>query len=208
MKRLLFLFFFGIFNSAAALADQVANAMELAALPTFCRGTQLIRNISHDPVPIESYVKRFGEGYRHLHHYCWALNAENKTYNMLDKELKKSKLTYALGDIDYVLARVQPTFVFLPEIYTGKARILFKLDRAAEAVEALNKALRLRPDYSPASLQLSSYFEKKGDKTMAINVLKQGIDNSKQPKQAAPLYKRLKKLGVTYQKEPDKASSK
>jgi len=189
MKRLLL--FFSILSSGVALADQVENARELATLPAYCRGTQVIRSISHDPVPIETYIKRYGQAYSHLHHYCWALNSENKAYTILDKQQRNSKLFYALGDIDYVIERSPPTFVLLPEIYTGKARILFKLDRAPEAVGTLYKALQLKPDYWPASIRLSDYYKKQGDIKNARTILEKALE--KTPKSKA-LMKRIAEL--------------
>jgi len=189
MKRLLL--FLGIFSCGVALADRVENAMELARLPAYCRGTQQIRSISHDPVPIETYMKRYGQAYYHLHHYCWALNSENKANTILDKQQRNSKLFYALGDIDYVIDRSQPNFLLLPEIYAGKARILFKLDRAPEAVGALYKAVQLKPDYWPASVRLSDYYKKQGDIKNARTILEKALE--KTPKSKA-LMKRIAEL--------------
>jgi tetratricopeptide (TPR) repeat protein len=185
--------------SGLAAADQVENLTELALLPTYCRGTQQIRGISHDPKPIEEYLAIYGQPYYHLHHYCWALNTENKAGRISDRYLRESKLSYALGDIQYVLERSDPEFVFLPEIYNSQARILFTLRRDAEAVAALNKAIATKPDYVPAYLRLSDYLVDKGAKAEAIKILERGIDNTEN---ATALTKRLAKLGKTYQGVP------
>jgi tetratricopeptide (TPR) repeat protein len=185
--------------SGIAAADQVENQMELALLPAFCRGTQQIRAISHDPKPIEEYLAIYGKPYYHLHHYCWALNSENKAGHISDRLFRESKLTYALSDIQYSLDRSEPGFVFLPEMYNSQARILFTLHRDPEAVAALNKAIAAKPDYVPAYLRLSDYFVDKGNKAEAIKILEQGIDNTEK---ANALIKRLAKLGKTYEGVP------
>jgi len=180
-----------------ALADRVENPVELARLPAYCRGTQQIRSVSHDPVPIETYMKRYGQAYYHLHHYCWALNSENKANTIPDKQQRNSKLFYALGDIDYVIDRSQPNFLLLPEIYTGKARILFKLDRAPEAVGALYKALQLKPDYWPASLRLSDHYKRQGDMKNARTILEKALEKTPKSKVIA---KRIEELDAAKNK--------
>lgn len=196
--RTLLLVVLVLFSNIVA-ADQVENQAELALLPDFCRGTQLIRTISRDPKPIADYLAIYGKPYYHLHHYCWALNAENKAVRISDKYLRESKLTYALSDIKYSLDRSDPGFVFLPEIYNTQARILFALRRDPEAVVALNKAIEAKPDYVPAYFRLSDYFVDKGNKAEAIKILEQGIDYTEQ---ANALIKRLAKLGKTYEGVP------
>ena len=189
--------------SSAAFADNeavfVKNAHELALLPSYCRGTQQIRTVSKDPTPIEDYVKIYGKTYLALHHYCWALNSENKARLISDKFLREATLAYALGDIQFTLERATPGFILLPEIQLTRARILFSLHREPEAVLALNKAIEAKSDYVPAYVRLSEYFVDKGDKTNAIKTLEQGIDNTEN---ANFLIKRLAKLGKTYNGVP------
>ena len=196
--RTMLLIALALFSGIAA-ADQVENQAELALLPAFCRGTQQIRTISHDPKPIEEYLAIYGKPYYHLHHYCWALNSENKAGRISDRYLRESKLGYALGDIQYSLDHSDPDFVFLPEMYNTQARILFTLRRDPEAVLALNKAIEAKRDYVPAYLRLSDYFVDKGNKAEAIKILEQGIDNTEK---ANALIKRLAKLGKTYEGVP------
>lgn len=136
-----------IFNSSA-WADPVKNMTEVAMLPLYCRGTQQIREITKvDPT---EYGAIYGQSYNHLHHYCWALNAENKANMMFDKRARDVTLGSALLDIKYVLKNADADFVLLPEIYNSQARILFSLHSDSEAVLALEKAIELKPGYVPA----------------------------------------------------------
>jgi len=194
MRKALF-FAFTLLLGGGAMADQVKSLSELALLPAYCSGTQTIRSISGDPKPIEEYVAIYGQPYTHLHHYCWALNAENNAWRIRDSYLRKSKLTQALGDIQYLLARAGPDFILLPEILNSQARILFTLRRDAEAINALNKAISIKPDYSQAYERLSDYYVDNGNKSQAIAILERGIGNTEN---ASRLIKRLEKLGKTY----------
>ncbi|PQJ96199.1 hypothetical protein CXB77_10435 [Chromatium okenii] len=177
IKKLIVLL--ALFFATTVQADNVESVSELLRLPAYCKGTQQIREISGDPVPIEEYIKRYGLGYNHLHHYCWALNSENNAVYMSDRDLAHSKIFHAISDIDYVLRNNHdPKFFFLPEIYVSKARILFKLNQPDDAVPWLKKAIALRPNYSPAYARISDYYVEKGDKAEAVKILKQGIAKS------------------------------
>lgn len=191
--------------SATAVADEVTSMAELALLPPYCHGTQLIRNISKDPKPLEEYYAMYGMSYSHFHHYCWALNTENNAWKTSDSYLRKSKLGYALKDLQYSLDRSDQNFVFLPDIYNTKARLLFSLRRDAEAVLALHKAIEIKPDFVTAIARLSDYYADHGNKARAIQTLETGIDNSEK---AGTLIKKLKKLGKTYQGTPGSARKK
>lgn len=203
MQKRLFLAL--VMSSGIAIADEVKTQSELIMLPPYCSGTQIIRNISKDPRPIAEYIAMYGNTYSHLHHYCWALNTENNAWKTSDRYLRKSKLGYALGDIQYVLDHAEPGFVFLPDIYNTRARILFSLQRDAEAVAALKKAIELKPDFVTPIARLSDYYMDHGDKARAIKTLEEGIDNTENAK---TLLKKLKKLGKTYQGTPGHARKK
>lgn len=203
MHKRLFIALF--MSSGISIADQVKTQSEVAMLPPYCSGTQLIRNISKDPKPISEYITMYGKTYSHLHHYCWALNTENNAWKTRERWLRKSKLGYALGDIQYVLDRAEPGFVFLPDIYNTRARILFSLQRDAEAITALKKAIELKPDFVTPIARLSDYYADHGDKTRAIETLEEGIDNTENAK---TLLIKLKKLGKTYQGTPGHARKK
>lgn len=176
---ILILFLMLIIMSMETTADKVDSAMDLARLPAFCRGTMLIRDFSQDPTPWEVYLKKYGKSWTHLHHYCWALNGENHAASISNPDRRYDKLRYALGDIDYVLSNNKdPNFYFLPEIYTSRARILFKLDDPDNAVIWLKKAIDLRPSYVPAYARLSDYYVDRGETEEAVKILNQGIARS------------------------------
>ena len=190
---------------SSAQAGEIRSLSELAMLPPYCKGTQLIRQLSNDPVPIDQYKEIYGKSFMHLHHYCWALNAENKANAMFNKRDRDSELGSAISDIKYVLTNADPDFVLLPDIYNSQARILFSLHRDPEAVLSLEKAIELKPGFVPAVARLSDYFVSIGDKGKAIQTLKNGIDNTEN---ADFLIGKLAKLGVTYQGTPGSAIKK
>jgi tetratricopeptide (TPR) repeat protein len=151
---------------------------ELTLLPDYCKGTQVTRSISGDTRPYSEYIAAYGATYIHMHHYCWALNAENKLSQIREKHHKLSELNSILDNIQYVLNRAPQNFPLLPEIYLSKARILFKLERDVEAVKVLFKLTRIRPEYSPTYAQLGDYYQRIGDKVNAIKTYEWGLINS------------------------------
>lgn len=154
---------------------RVTSLAELARLPQYCRGAQQIAIVSGDKTPSSEYMRIYGVTFSHLHHYCWALNEENHAMLIRDKILKDSGLRNALGDIQYVLDRADPTFILMPEILNSKARILNQLGRHGEAVTALTQAINANPSYIPTYTQLSDIYEAINLKEKAIAILQDGL---------------------------------
>jgi predicted Zn-dependent protease len=154
-----------ITNSTAYSANSVTTMAEIARLPKYCRNTMFLREISGDTVPFQRRIEEFGPTFFHMHHYCWALDEEYK-----------GQFKVALGDTNYVLNNNKdPNFFLLPEIYTTKARILFRLREDKAAAKALEKAIDCKPDYVPAITRLSDYYAEIGVTAKAIEILQSGL---------------------------------
>lgn len=193
--------------SSVTWADEVKNLAELALLPSYCKGTQTIRQLSKDPTPTEQYVSVYGHAFTHLHHYCWALNSENNA-SRLSLKSRRVKLTYSLEDYKYFLDRAPSSFILLPEIYTSRARVFFVLERDGDAVKDLYTAIELNAEYSLAYAKLSGYYQKINDKSNAIKILEQGLDNTKNPRNIKFLIGELEQLGKNYSGTPGNALPK
>jgi len=188
--RLIVALFLALLNHAAwamGTNGEISDLTELAALPAYCKGTQLTRDVSHDPKPLEDYVAIYGHAYTHLHHYCWALNAENHN----------GRFDQMLGNINYVIELAPVTFSILPAIYISKARILFKAKRDLEALATLFRLTQIKPDYAAAYAQLGDYYQKSGDKRSAIKYYEQGLINTNK-KNADYFIFKIKKLDENY----------
>ena len=164
-----------LFFSSVAFADFVQNQAELALLPRECYGTEQVRNISQDPIGKDEYAKMYGDEYIYFHHFCWALNSENNAERMTNRMLRESKLSYAIGDLDFAIQRSRNEYVFMPEMLLAKARILSKLRRYAEALEVLYKLIEIKPDYVLAYRDMSNYYERLGQKGKAVTALEDGL---------------------------------
>lgn len=194
MKTLIFslVFILGLASELAG-AMQITHKDELRGLPSFCKGTQLIRDISGDTTPYSTYAQKYGSDFKHLHHYCWALNTENKFNRNPRSSHYWGMLPAAIGDLDYVLKASSPSFVFIPDVHLAKARIYLLQKQKAKAVGSAMEAIASRPDYVRAYTFLSDLYENMGNKADAIKILQSGYSHAPD---ANPILRRLSRLGV------------
>ena len=182
-----------ILTSSIVHAQQV-NKEDLKLLPPYCKGTQLIRNVSGDTTPLGEYIKLYGNDFMHLHHFCWALNTENQYYRNPTSSYWKGMLIYAIGDLDYVIKNSGPTFVFLPDIHLAKARIYSLQKQNGQAISSALKAIEIKPDFVRAYIFVSDLYITLGNKANAIKILKSALVHTPE---STPIRRRLVQLGVT-----------
>lgn len=189
--------------AAALMAAPLASAQwqydasQLALLPPYCKYTQLYRAAvpgGNDPAEIQRWSALMGgaENFAHMHHYCWALENTNRGLYSSKSKLERDRyLAATLGDLDYVLQRVTPGFVLLPEILTKKGENLIRLGRGPEAIDDLMRAIQLKPDYWPPYAVLSDYFRDRKDVANAKDWLNKGLAAAPNTR---PLETRLRQL--------------
>jgi len=182
--------------SSQARAQWKYDERQLPILPPYCKYTQAYREAvpgANDPAQIERWSSLLGrENFFHLHHYCWALEAINRAqYFERDKNLREGNLRASIGDVDYVLQRVKPDFVLLPEILTKKGETLIQLGRGPEAAVEFQRAIEKKPDYWPPYAALSDYLKSAGDVRSARKWLERGVAATGDAK---PLQRRLDEL--------------
>lgn len=178
--------------------DDVTGALdprEVAKLPRYCIFTQRFRDRipgGNDQQQIAHWQSVFGDAYVYLHHYCWGLMKTNRALTLARTEQARSfYLNDAIGEFDFVIARVNADFVLLPEILTRKGQNLVRLNRGPLAVTEFERAMQLNPDYWPAFAYLSDYYKESGDRRKARDVLDLGLSRSPD---AAGLKTRLSEL--------------
>jgi tetratricopeptide (TPR) repeat protein len=141
---------------------------------------------------IERWQKVMGNGFIHIHHYCFGLHATNRAlFETKSKVDQDRELRRSLTEFDYVIARVDSKFPLLPEILTKKGENLFRLERGPEAIATLVRAIEIRSDYWPPYAALSDYYKKAGNVDQARDWLKKGLAASGDAK---ALERRLREL--------------
>ena len=171
------------------------DAREVAALPGYCKYTQLYRqNLpgGNDPAAIKQMYDTYGPGFHALHHYCWAIIGTNRAlYLARTQQVRVFYLKDAIQDIDFVIANSPRDFVLLPELLTAKAKNLIRLGNGTVAVGELMRAMEIKPDYWPPYAVLSDFYKEGGEVAKAREVLERGLSFAPD---AAALRKRLENL--------------
>jgi tetratricopeptide (TPR) repeat protein len=193
----------GIFASFATVIPHYVHAQwrydakQVQMLPTFCKYTQLYRDAvpgGNNPTEIERWSSAMGgdRNFSAMHHYCWGLEHTNRAmYIERTKQARDAHLTYSIGEFEYVIKNAKPDFVMLPEILTKKGENLIRLERAAEGIPDLLRAIQRKPDYWPPYVALSDYYKSAGDAATAREWAQKGLAAAPHVK---PLQRRLAEL--------------
>ena len=160
---------------------------DFAALPKYChvrmRGTEA-----------ESKVvdKRFGHRtFIHLHHYCSGQDYLNKAKVSIDTEKQTLLLSKAVRQFEYIAKHVPSGSVILPENYYNKGIAMKLKKNIPGALSSFQRSIELNKKYTRAYSAISDIYIEAGDKSAAVNILKQGLSlvpNSR------TLNRKLKKL--------------
>jgi len=160
--------------------DRVWAARYANHLPEWCKYTQELpdkhfQGAYGDPLS-KTYSVVFAPVWHHLHHYCRGLSWMYEATKVgRDETARRGLYNNVVSEFDYVLDRSDDTFVLAPELHYRKGVALMALEHRMEAVESFTAALRIRPDYVPAYVALSQYFESAGDVSEAVRVLREGL---------------------------------
>ena len=152
---------------------------EVALLPSFCPYTLEFR--SHVPggnnkAEMDRWYATMGPGFHAMHHYCWGLMRTNRALLLArTPQSRRFYLNASIAEFDYVIERVQPDFIMLPEILTRKGQNLIRLGKNREGLEQLERAIELKPDYWPPYAALSDYYRNQGDLAKAREFLEKAL---------------------------------
>jgi tetratricopeptide (TPR) repeat protein len=162
--------------------DDVIGAMdgrEVALLPEYCKYSQQFRERvpgGNNATEMRRWYALLGDTFHHAHHYCFGLMYTNRALHLArSKRVRDFYLGVAIKEYDYVLQRAPSDFPLLPEILTKKGENLIRLGEGVLGELELQRALALKPDYSPAYGALSDYHRNLGDLDKARQVLEEGL---------------------------------
>lgn len=199
----------GIIGTATASEkpENITDA-EWALLPPYCPHTMGFKG--HRQPYIAKWSAMMGEGFFHMHHYCWALvdlrRTERSSMSAYDKRQLRGR---ALGGFLYVVRNAPDDFILLPEIYTWIGRTEILLDRPKNAGEAFATARRLKPDYWPPYYHWAEYLQSHGKRAEAVEVTRAGLQFSPGAKSLLLLHSKLggKPSDIPPPKDQDKSKS-
>ena len=149
---------------------------EFWTLPRLCLAQQFINQELDAPVVPEAerneVLEQQGKSFIHYHHFCWALLLERRAERPGGD---KYDYTRAVDNLNYVIRNADRSFALLPGVYLEKGNVLLRIAQPEAAAAEYQNALRLKADFTPASVALIQTYLDLGDLTAAREVLEQAL---------------------------------
>jgi len=172
------------FVSGTALAAWEPDAQELKSLPPFC--TPKILN--NDPAHVGA---QFGEGWGHMHHYCYGLNFINRYYRSRDAAFKKFSLKNAIGNFDYMLDHTSENYFMRGQFLLEKGRVMILMGNKPQGLGEVLRALSYDPTLEAGYRFLADYYSELGKKDEALKWATTGLKHIPGSKSLQRRYKEL-----------------
>lgn len=147
------------------------DAQELQTLPPYCTP----RINENDPAGWERGIVQFGEGWNHMHHYCYALNFINRYYRTRDAGIKKDALKQAIGNIDYMLSHTSEGYVMRGQWMLDKGKVMMLAGNKPQGIAMIQSALNLDPSLEAGYRLMSDTFVDLGNKKEALLWASKGL---------------------------------
>jgi hypothetical protein len=169
-------------GAAFGVSENEMTEEEKKALPAWCAVSMAFDRQPRAPGHFDDMVQRYGEGWKHVHHYCWAL-ASVMRYHSADPDLRNKShwAKSAIGDIDYVLRNAQPDFLLNREMMLRKVRLQISERWLTDAEKTARELVQRWPEFADshgalAEVQLaaSSAAEARRTLSAAAAVVKDG----------------------------------
>lgn len=192
VKNAIFLLLAGLFllteNTAYAGSYWPSTEAEFAKLPPYCKARVAKgKGLKMSDAEIQKWKNALGPGFIHVHHLCAALN-----YNILRPgSTDKPGLRVVMKDIEYVQKKAPKDFPLHPLLSLERGKILLRLDQPVEAIMEFQKAIAVKPSYTPPYAALGDYYTESGQTDKAIDILEKGLKHSPKSRR---LKRRLSKL--------------
>lgn len=124
----------------------------------------------------EEYVRRYGDGWTAMHHYCWALVDILRMGKLAGRNRAghDHSAGRALGNIDYVLQNSAPGFAFRPEIFGSRTRLLIRMNDYGQAAQTAQILISEAPTLPDGYVLLADILAKAGRANDARSVLARG----------------------------------
>lgn len=141
---------------------------EIAVLPPYCAFTQG----SKVPGAYAQMAAKYGEGWSHMHHYCYALVSINRLNRMaVSASGIPGTIRNAQSDLIYVIERTAHPFPWRPEIMVALARLQFRAAKQRDAVETAEALIAEWPEAADGYTVLAEILIKAGQGAAASKVL-------------------------------------
>lgn len=160
-------------QSAFAGAPPDITPEERALMPRWCNYVQGWDDTS--PVEYKKMVDQYGEGWSHMHHYCWSLV---DVFRLDQRALRKppgyADARRAIGGLDYVLRNSPKDFVFRTEVLALRAKLMARYVGLDPAIKTAVQLVQEWPKYADGYTILADLLLKAKKRDEALAVLARG----------------------------------
>lgn len=170
-----------------AFAGFAPDAQELQTLPPYCTP----RINENDPAGWAQGIAQFGEGWNHMHHYCYALNFINRYYRTRDAGTKKDALKQAIGNIDYMLSHTSEGYFLRGQWMLDKGKVMMLAGNKSQGIAMIQAALDINPGLEAGYRLISDTFAELGSKKKALHWASMGLQHAPGSKVLKRRYKEL-----------------
>lgn len=158
-----------LFGSANGAEPFAPTPSERVLLPEYCQDRLANKNF-------KKWGTVLGDGYNHIHHYCFALNFINRAKaKVRDVPGRKHALQSASNNLDYVMERTDDKYVLAPDFHIARGEIRMMQGDMVEAQLSFTRATELKPDYPKGWLALSDLFQRSNRHDQARQALEEGL---------------------------------
>lgn len=148
---------------------------ELALLPPWCAYTQQSWGSQTEPKAYAEYLRRYGPGWAHMHHYCYGLVSVNRLQRLATpKGVQPSVINIAKSEINYVLERTEKSFPFRAEILLNLVRLQIREGSLGNAEATARALVSDWPAFADGHAVLAEVLLRAGRKSAAEEVLRAG----------------------------------
>ena len=154
------------------LASQWTDS-EVKAMPPYC-----MARLDRDESMEAHWQSVLGPAYLHAHHYCYAIGFLNRYYKSRTTRDKSFNLQSAMTNMNYVIARVDSTFVLLPEIYMNRGLVQSLMKKDGAALTDFLKAIELDPGLARAYSMAGEIYVKLKKNDEALKLATEGLRHS------------------------------
>lgn len=178
-----------VMTAKAFAADMSAPTVEESrSMPVYCQ----VKLFQEGTPAAGIWYSNYPDGFGHIHHYCYGLAYLNRSYGSMPKSDKIYLRNNAVGQMDYVIGHAQPSFKLLSDVYYSRGQTLLLLNRKAEAMDNLNRSLKIDPTQMRPYLLLADAYVQVNQKIRALETVTEGLRYAPKSK---GLLRRYKELG-------------
>jgi len=111
----------------------------------------------------------------YMHHYCWAIVQEFRTYRSAFPR-NEARLSYAaaIHNLDFVIERSKPGFVYRADMLYRKSRLLVKVGQLQQAADTARLLIAESPTLPEGYIALADVQNRAGQRDDARETLRKG----------------------------------